>query len=645
MRSPVLYVFTCLSILALTSGCVTGPRPVPAWAMHIKPPVITPGASLESSSQKIVEELKDEFIEASDMPPEQLALLAIKEIKAGRGWDAAVLLAGASYRYHQQALYVLSVADNVPKHVVLNKEQYHGHVKNEFRVFNELDFDDELDYLAGVLQRDEKLVEMYQKAFWELMNTKESERESLSQNLFAEIEQSYTAPPERLHNTKVADALLSRLKTDTKSEYSSFSANYYLSTTPLAQYMETGFAHMTRPFVAPLCKKLSARLNTYRDRVVEGLKSSNPMTRSNAAIILGLRPSDDHLELLEAGYAEENDVNVRLSYEFGLVKHGQKQHLARITSAIAGCDSAEAICNHAIQLTQWLMDDMDSPLDQDRFADILKDTGNTFFSRFFTLVILRDIGQRTPLNDHALNTLLDVTIEENEDYDLTGWAASAVASLDQLTAKKVYMRIKKSTRHRAALLYRLIEISTDETFFYFENELKNFKRRTPTERRAAAMGVARLEGERSKAWLIKCYRIQPDLRFLLAQLVAQREDIRHNVLSELAALDKGLGSLVLRLKVKDKGALNHARLLLKQGEPHERAQAAHVVTIFKLYSLIPDLQRLVRYAHAGYYPGDAYIRHAALRALIRLEFSRAEDLSGEKWDGFELNSTGPKRSR
>jgi hypothetical protein len=79
--------------------------PLPAWAIHIAAPQsLTP----ESTPEQI-ETLRHELLEPAlragtpYTSPEQIAAMAAAELSHGHEWDAALLLAIASFRYRQQA--------------------------------------------------------------------------------------------------------------------------------------------------------------------------------------------------------------------------------------------------------------------------------------------------------------------------------------------------------------------------------------------------------------------------------------------------------------------------------------------------------------------------------------------------------------
>ncbi len=176
---------------------------------------------------------------------------------------------------------------------------------------------------------------------------------------------------------------------------------------------------------------------------------------------------------------------------------------------------------------------------------------------------------------------------------------------------------------------------TSDAKMTYKEILASQQEKDQKEKEAIIRAIGSIPGTKSEALLIRCYKEQKEFRFQVAMLLVKRGDTRYRVLNELAGKDRGVASLTLKLKTGAQDTLGLARELLKQGTIEQRVQTAYVVTVFHQYDMLDELWELANYRHSGYYPGDAYVRHAALRAILRLELSRVKDLSGKQWSGME----------
>ncbi len=617
-RAGVAAVWTMFVFLnSVGCGFATGPRRIPNWAIHIKAPSVNRNARLADIEARLIEELRSDKLRSNYTPAEQIAALAVQEIKAGRGFDAAVLLSLASYRYRQQSIYAFEVSgQGLPSNV--NRDTYEKLVKMEIDVFSDLDFIKELEYLSAKLEHNEKLAKMYERGRWEILMAPESEREMMNKDLFANIEAAYSLPAENLNSPRLAEVFRERLVADTTSEYLSFSSSFYLAQTPLGSFQRTALQHTDRFFWVPICRRLAQRLAVYRDYVLAGLRSQQSKERSNAAIILGLRPSDNNLAMLERAYNKETDPIARLSFEYAFLKH-KKGDLKNIVNGIESCQK-ELPCSHAIHLSQWLPNELETKIDPDLMVRILNDYANTYLSRFFAVVILRDIAEKKTLTSDQVNALLRATTDEYETIAET--ATSAIQTLPQLTRKQVLKLLSKDGIPRAALYLRWATIIKPKDLRVLSPAIEKLARKEQKEKEAIITALGQIKGPKASALLRDCFVEHEDLRLHIALIMLHRGDTPHKTLIELAEADQGPASVAFKFGVKASDAAAAARELLLKGDIEQRINAIKLVGRFAREDLYPELWQLTKYSSDVYYPGDAYVRRAALGVILWNEIAK-----------------------
>ncbi|MCP4605824.1 MAG: hypothetical protein GY847_35780 [Proteobacteria bacterium] len=618
-------IFFLVSVLSvLTGGCVMGPRPVPQWAMHIKPPIVNETGLSKPLLHKLERNLTKEILPANYIPAEQIAALAVKEIKSGRGWDAALLMTLASYRYHQQAIYASRMANNIPNNISINKEIYNNFVKTEIDIFSSRNFDEELNYTAAQLLRDDKVTKMFENDYWRALSQEGAKREEMFKDFLQNVEENYIAPPERISNKHLSQALLSRLIEDTRTKHSDSFANYYLAIAPFREYRLAALRETNRFFFTPICQNLAPRLSQLRKEITASLDSTRSQTRSNAAIILGLRPSAENLALLETYYQKEESDHARLSFEFAFIKNNKEELLKKLTAAIRDCDEKDGLCDHALHLLQWLPIEQKQKISHAALAKVLKDSRNTNFSRMFAAVILRDIGLESKLGRSIIQTLITASGDKNEQ--ISSWAGEAIAGLKQLDHEQVLTMLRENKTNRWALIYRLSHVVEPADIGFLKTELREKRIRSEREQNAFIKTLQKIPGNKATLLLFESFTKNPEMRIGVAMSLVERGDTPFNRLLNLAAKDKGIGSLIIKMHVKADDAIPFARTLLKGGTLDQRIQTAQLVSVFERRQLLPDLWQLASYNHSGYYPADAIVRHAALRSILRLKLLGRKEL-------------------
>jgi HEAT repeat protein len=624
------------AILVLSTGCM--PRQVPSWAIHVKPPQIDPNKRLNDMKNQLISELDSGQLRPGYIPAEQIAALALHEIRLGHGFDAAVLLSIASYRYFQQGVLVFDAANkNVPYNV--NSAVYERHVKSELDIFLNMDFNPELKYLFAKLDYDEKLAQRYEKGRWQLLGVNESKRDDMRRELIYSIEAAYHAPVEHLHAPHLADAFLERLLEDTRSKTHAIAASYTLANTPLKKFQLSALQFSDRYFLVPLCVQMAHRLSVYRQDVQKSLHSPRPKERSNAAMILALRPSDENLALLMEIYEKEMDKHVRLSLEYALLQHG-KGNLRNLEREISQCREGSA-CDHAIQLIEWLSPEKETSVSPDTLASILNDKQNTDYSRMFAATILGSIGLKKRLNEHHLRSLLAATTDESE-Y-VTKWAVEAIKALPQLDRPAITALMRLGFPNHS-LFERWSAIAEPSDLPEVKSFLNALSSRSQLEQIALINLLGSIKGTEARDLLIKSYKQFQNNRFQIAVTLLIRGDTRYEQLAALAEVADGAGAVALKMGAKTADADLLASQMLKEGDPNEQIRIIRLVGHLGRDRLVPKVQQLISYSNNAYYPGDALVRHAALSLIVSREIQRSKrigrlkKLPGEEVTNFRNGS-------
>lgn len=595
---------------------------VPGWAMHIKKPAVDQSTRVQDLEAKLVTELESDRLGPDYVSAEQIAALAVREIKMGNGFDAAVLLSLASYRYHQQSVYAYERSRRDKSEEKVRLTRYSSLVEAEIFIFNSLNFNKELDYLSSRLEETDKLAQMYESARLQILLAPDSIRESLSTQLMLQLEQAYTLPEETLRYPRLAKAFRTRLVADTTSDYHTVTSSLYLSQTPLLEYQRAALKHVNQYFWIPICRRMAKRLSVYEKDVLIGLTSPRPMERSNSAIILGLRPAEKYVRILEHSHQIEKDPMVRLALEFALVKHN-RGNPDRIVASIRSCHE-ETPCELAIQMLHWLPSEIMMKVEPELFVGILSDSANTEFSRYFAATILNEIGQNQRLKREHVTAMLEATEDKNET--VAEVATEMIRTLPQLNRERLFARLREDGTPKAALFLRWAEIVEPWDIGNLSIAVGQMSGRSLAEQEAIVMALSRIPGQRAADLLIDCFKQYEELRVVIAMVLLDRKDTRYKVLLDLARQEGGdaLASLALQLGVRAPGARAFARNLLMNGTVEQRVHTIGLIGLFKHEDLYSELWRLSQYSDREDYPGDAFVRRAAMAAIIWNEIASAK---------------------
>ncbi len=604
------------------SGGSAGGRSVPTFAIHIKAPTVNQRPDTKAVAGTLAAELRHSSILTDNyVAPEQVAAVAVSELRQGNDWDAALFLSIAGYRYHQVALRAHSVGTEtaLARAGRINVDAYIKHIRNEIRLFSSLDFDDELKMVSARARQEPQAQKILQEGLLKVLASEEDQRQALIDDIAAQMEQVKAARQEDIHYSDLAQNYLKRLEQDANDEIHQSTASFYLAKTPLKAYHLSGLQHTYRLFDHHLVREITPRLNEYRPQVLAALKQGSIHTRSTAAIILGLNPSEEHIAALEEVNVEMGLApQLKLSVAFALTQHDRVEHLETLQVALSSCSAG--ICDHAAQLAQWLRPEFESQLDVSMIARVLAGRGNATRARYLAAVILGDIGEDQPLPPDALSALLAAS--HDSDDEVAEAASRAVSRLAQLDRTKVHELYQQHPGARTALLARLEEVASAEDLPFLTQQ---FSRAIAAENqddlKSIIGAVGHIPGPQAYGTLIRWYENNSSPRFTLALTLIRREDRNVQQLQQLAAQHAGIGGLVLGFGTEDPRTINAARVILTSGQISDRLQAAILVGLLHQRELLPQLWTLASYSNNNYYPADAVIRNAAMGAIIRIEMA------------------------
>jgi hypothetical protein len=627
------HLVVAAAMTAVIAGCMPqGRGRVPEWAIHIQRPRIDENIDVKQMAPRLIAELKAQWLSPGYVPSEQIAALAIKEIRKGRGFDAAVLLSLASYRYYQQVYYVAAVSKyNVPGNV--NVSTYRHLIEAEIEVLTDIDFDDELNYLNARLDQDDRRMQILEKGRFDILRAEASEQAELAKQLIDKFEATYRAPEEDIHYPLLTQAYLERLVADTHSEYHSRHAGYYLAMTPLKAFQEAALAHAPQYFHTPICRRLVTRMSEYREVVLRELASPDPKARSNAAIILALRPSAENLGILETAYQKETDPFVRLSFDFALLQH-EKGTPKTLFDAIDRCET-DSLCEHAVHLIQWLPIDQEKAVPLQKVRSIVQDEGASPLARHMSVAIMADLAAAAPLSELDLAAMLRATADQRRH--IASLATQAVAQMEQLDRPAV-LRLLNGPVGRGALLLRLSNMPDPADLPFLESQLRTIHTQRESEQIALMVAIGSIKGQRAAALLFTGFEQLKSIRYVIAMILIERGDIRFDQLQQLAALDHGAASAALKMGARSKDADITAKEVLSKGDLENRVRMIHVVGRFGRKDLLQDIWRLTTYADSAFYPGDAYVRQAAFSVWLWYEISKARAVKADP-DQLRLKKT------
>ena len=603
------------------------------WIRHIKPPRVLRS---RVDARRLVSELALDIPPATGyVPPEQIAAYAIQELREGHDLDAAVLLSLASYRYTQQAKVAYLAGQHQADHGVTTargsftipvhrREKFMDLVVEEAKFFYAREFNDELDlvrdHLFGVPQARAR------GAAYIASLAQGGERVEDIGDQLNRYRLSLSNRPERLTYPQIADAYRERLIADRYHEHSAGTAAMFLARTPLDSFRRAALADPYWMFDAALVKNVLPRMHTLRNEVRQQLWSANAKSRSNAAILLGLAPEPDDLEMLREVAELENDEQVSASLTFALIRHGDGalvDELVRLARTASG-----ETRQHALAMILWLPDADKTSLEEATLVALAGDDSSGPHAQGMALTIIRAIAEKRALTRNTVQAVVRLTSARDES--VAEDANDALARFSQLSAEQCKDLYRRHRSARIGLLERLGQIAsmTDLDFLAkVHDEARALRTENPEQASALmvalALAVARIPGTASTQLLVRWFEMASETdAMVLAALLSTRTDrkainagslpLAKRLMLELAFDGPELGTTLVRQV--ERLDIQSTALIARMAGALERQAARN------------GLWNLASYRHDDRYPVDALVRNIALASLVRLELtSRSED--------------------
>jgi len=605
------------------SACAT--EGLPTWAMHVRPAPVDAEMETRAVTARVARELQQPQLHQGHVPPEQIALIAVQELRGGRLADAGLWLAIASYRYHEEAV-LAGVAgeaglENLSPYV--RRDAYVKLVLEEIRRFASLEFVEELDVIDARLRGRDEVEGALQEQLIGLGKTSPVDHESL-RDVLAELRPTAGAADEITHYPELVDAFRRRLLDDFHRRRDDRWPAYFLARTPVAALQRDAVLASVSAFEPAACSAVALAFPAQRGAVVAALAHERPEVRANAAATLGLAPSEETRPLLEARLAAESDARVKLALAFALVRHGAPEHMTALTAAVDTCGPKS--CGLPAALIQWLPPAMRQDLNQAPFARILADTSMEYRARRFAAAVLHDIGHEKPLDPASVEALIVAGRQKGDESRLPEMANEAIEEASGLSRAAVVARLDrpgKEARHQdvmfpAPLLARLARVSLADDLPLLRTMMMRFGDRGGVEAHYLVDAALNIPGEPAADTLANWYLRYPPLHPHIAIGLARREGFPRARLERLVARGDARTQITTKMVLRAGDARDTLLRYLVNGNAEEKFAAASLAAFIGPAGLDEPLRNLLTFHDARYYPNDALLRHAAMASLVRL---------------------------
>lgn len=615
--------------LASASGCMmaTPAAEVPSWAMHVRPARWNPAVLNQAPRAQLLQEMAKPGLADGHMSPEQIGVVAVREIELGHPGDAALWLAIASYRYHQEAMHAVSAGSaglaDLPFDV--NPRAYRDLVSAEIDRYARLHFHRELEVLTERIQGRGGADSALQDQMTALGKSSAIDRESL-RDVLAELRPSAGATVTSPANAPLAEAFRRRLLADFELNQDDYAPGFYLGRTPLASLQKDALFATRTFFEAALCAGVAEGFPAHRSTVVQALTTSpRPQIRANAAAILGLAPSAETRPLLEAQLARETNRLTKLALAFALVHHGQAEHLVALTAELQTCRAG--MCALPASLIQWLPEAQKDEVDEALLARLVASTSFEPRARMFAAAALRDRGRRKPLQAATIEALLVTARQRGEEGEFAApVAVDAVRESEILAHDDVVARIspdgaaefKRDRTFPGPLLARLSVVSVEDDLPLLRRMMDRFGVRRGPEADFIIAAAARLTRPAVDAVLVNWFNQHERLRPQLAGVLATRKSVSPVLLERLLAKSDARTRIVAQLAADAPEAASTVLRYLQNAEIDDLWAAAELAGATAQVSARQRLHGLLNYTDARFYPNDVLVRHAAMAALVRI---------------------------
>lgn len=614
---------------SVLGGCIG--QGVPYWAMHVQPAVVDPQAQPQAVAERLVSELGYPQLGQGHVAAEQIALMAVQEIEAGRLADAGLWLDLANYRYRQQAQLALTAgnagADSLPSGVRV--DDYFKLVRMEIERFAELEFKEQLETVHSRLRGGDEIDAALQQQLAALGKTSAIDRETLRTAL-TRLRQTVDPSAAASRYPALVEAFRRRLLDDFRRRPTSRAAAHYLARAPIADLQREAIFVAPEFFDPRVCEAVAETFPLHRPLVIKALSSAQPRVRANAAATLGLAPIDETRALLEARLPVETDEKVKLALAFSLVHHGAGEHAVALTTALAACQPAT--CTLPAALVDWLPLAVKADLDQAPIARIAGDARFDMNARRFAAAILRDIGTAKPLDRSSIEALIVAGRTKADEKLLTEVAFEALENATNLPRADVVARLaggttpeaRADTLFPAPLLARLSTVATVEDLPLLRRLISRFGNAEGLEGHFLVSAMLNVPGEVANAALGNWLNLYPRLQTHIALGLAAREEFPRDKLFRLLQRADARTNILVRAALKTPDAQATLLDYLRTQDLEDRFHAASLAFIGGTPDVVAELYRLVDFRDARIYPNDVLLRHAAGSSLVQIALARTK---------------------
>jgi len=597
----------------------------PDWAIHIKAPQ---AVTIESTPAQI-ESLRRELLEPELRPgmpyssPEQIAAMAVAELNGHHEWDAALLLAIATFRYRQQGALVVKLNELDRQQGRVETRQSYAVRQEEPFFVSRPSFSRELQLLRRRLRQDghaQKLVVAEPGATDDAQQARPSRAPSL-EGTVDPVPVLGTRSEDLVH-PELADAFLARLQENRARALQS--SGFEL--VPLTSFRRAALQHSVEYLVPSLIPDTSAQAEALRADLLALLADARPERRSNAAFLLGSSLQSAALATLRAALSKETDDRVRASLQFALLRLGDEAQLAPLQATFGNPEPSVAA--HALQLTTWLSPELQARLNPELLVRALKNRSTPHIARVDAAFTLGRIGAVHQITETAVASLIDLCREGDEHEVEAGCAA--VRGLQQLTRERVSQLLVKndSVAVRGALFVRWASTVLPTDLFALR---EHYAQASVDEKHHGELGriasvVANIPGPEALATLSQWYidlKSENQIDYL-AWLLSWRPDLsvdaQRALLARVSPEKRWFSSMLGDGNV----SLQQAQLLVTQGKLKLLYRATALAGLAARAAPLPMLHQQAIFQDSVRYPADVGLRQQALAAIFRIALARSE---------------------
>lgn len=593
--------------------------------IHVPEQLVDPEITIDVASERLVYELGQPELPPNYIPPELIAKFAIELIEQNNALDATVFLAAASYTYHRQAHLGLNAAEASAQGDLTGVSEedlnaYWNFVHNEFNTFNELDFLEPLEYTLSLWEKKKNVTEQMEKEMAQIYgnpgNGGTNRQESMKDELTRKIETARAPDWDKLRYPQVAQALLERLKVDLAVEDHSFDASLHIAAVPFEPFLLTALNEAPHPFLVPMCRSIGLRFAVYEQHVLNALKAPRPETRSNAALILGLRAGDKHLAAMEQAYTNESNLVVRWSLEYAMIVAGKTDLLPQFYEHVNQAIDEKHV-DHLIQLFEWLPDDALDGISEKWLVQVADSEKQSLFARNFAMMVLGNIGEKRNISTESINMLLKQSM--NEDPSVAEWAHRSVIRQKALDRATVLQYLNRNTTGTEALLNRMLMLTESSDFEFWKSQLSAFASLSDGGKRLTIWGIAQSGKSDAVPMLHQLFDNWQEYRLPISVAVTEIPGVAPSQLLELAARDTGIASVFLAFSAEERDAAAQKLGTMLQSAPFgEKLAAAQLAKMFVVKEQKTALWANTMFHDSEYYPHDSVLRNSTLDALITI---------------------------